>query len=209
MKKNIVIWILSIALIFFAVYTVKNDQGKKDAENTNATNIDTTNTNAANTDLGTEQNITSDSGWQLKGNTPPEKVLAPDFTLKDLNGNEVSLVDYRGKNVYLNFWATWCPPCRSEMPEIEKLYQETKDGDLVILAIDIGEDNKTVTNFIKENQYNFKVLLDEKNEIASAYGISSIPVSLFIDKDGYIVNQQIGAMSLEQMKGYIDSFESN
>ncbi|ETI89629.1 MAG: Alkyl hydroperoxide reductase/ Thiol specific antioxidant/ Mal allergen, partial [Clostridium butyricum DORA_1] len=98
------------------------------------------------------------------------KTKALDFKLKDLDGNEVSLSSLKGKKVFLNFWATWCPPCKAEMPEIEKLYQETKDSDLVILAVDIGENSNTVKPFIDENKYNFKVLLDSDQSVATQYG---------------------------------------
>ena len=76
-----------------------------------------------------------------------EKIAALNFKLKDLNGVEVSLSDFKGKKVFLNFWASWCPPCKAEMPDLEKLYQETKDSDLVILAVNIGED-KTQQNLL-------------------------------------------------------------
>lgn len=192
MKKNLLIWISAVILVVIAIYTVKNDQGNKQVtENTKIT----------------EQNSSDNKKEQSQEGDSSEKELAPDFTLKDLNGKEVSLKDFKGKNVYLNFWATWCPPCKAEMPEIEKLYQETKDSDLVILAIDIGEDKKTVSDFISENKYSFNVLLDEKNEIANIYGVSSIPLSLFIDKEGYVVNQQVGSMNIEQMKEYVNAFE--
>lgn len=139
-----------------------------------------------------------------------EKILekAPDFKLKDLNGKEVSLSDYKGKNVLLNFWASWCPPCRAEMPDIEKLYQETKNTDTVILAVNLGEDRDTVKSFIDENKYNFDILLDSDQRTAAKYNISSIPSWFFIDKDGNIVTSHIGAMSLAQMRSYIQLLEN-
>jgi len=135
--------------------------------------------------------------------TQSEKIKAHDFNLKDLDGASVSLKSLKGKNVYVNFWATWCPPCKAEMVELEKLYQETKDTDLVILAIDLGENKKTVADFMIKNNYNFKVVLSD-TKTAELYKISSIPVSIFIDKDGNIVSSQIGGMSYEEMKEQID-----
>ena len=132
-----------------------------------------------------------------------KKVKAIDFKLKDLNGNLVSLSDLKGKNVYLNFWATWCGPCRLEMPEIQKLYEETKNTDLVILAVDIGEDIATVKPFITNNKYSFNVLLDSDKSIATKYEISAIPTSIFINKEGNIISRQSGALNLENMKSYI------
>lgn len=146
----------------------------------------------------------SNSSWI---NPSSLKKKAIDFELEDINGNKISLEQLKGKKVFLNFWATWCPPCRLEMPELEKLYQETKDTDLVILAIDLGEDQETVKSFIKQNNYNFTVLLDSVQEVADNYKINSIPTSFFIDEDGYIVNRKIGAMTYEEMKSYVDLFD--
>lgn len=135
------------------------------------------------------------------------KIKAIDFKLKDLNGKEVALSDFKGKKVYLNFFATWCPPCKAEMPEIQKLYEETKGSDLVILAVDLGEDSRTVSNFINNNKYTFNVLLDNNNLVADKYQISSIPVSYFIDKDGNIIDKHIGGMTIEDMKNYINKLK--
>ena len=136
------------------------------------------------------------------------KIKAPDFKLKDLNGKVVSLSDFKGKNVYVNFWASWCPPCRGEMPDIEKLYQETKDSNLVILAINLGEDTGTVKSFIKENKYNFKILLDSDKSAGQQYNITAIPASFFIDKNGYIVNERVGAMTIDEMKDNISKLSN-
>lgn len=132
---------------------------------------------------------------------------APDFTLVDLNGKEVSLSDFKGKKVFLNFWVTWCPPCKAEMPEIEKVYQETKDSDLVILAVEIGESKNTVSTFISDNDYNFKVLLDQDETAAASYGFSAIPTSYFIDEKGNIVDKRTGGMSYDEMKEYIEKLK--
>jgi len=93
------------------------------------------------------------------------------------------------------------------MPEIEKLYQETKDSDLIIVAIEIGEPLSTVKPFINNNKYNFKVLLDSDQSVASKYGISAIPASYFIDKNGSIVSKNLGAINLEQMKASIKALD--
>jgi peroxiredoxin len=91
------------------------------------------------------------------------------------------------------------------MPELEKLYQETKTSDLVIITVNLGEDKATVQNFIEKNKYTFPVLLDVNNEVAALYGIRSIPTSYFIDKEGYVVNGKIGGMSLDEMRSYVES----
>jgi len=131
------------------------------------------------------------------------KTKAIDFKLKDLNGKELSLSDLKGKRVFLNFWATWCPPCKAEMPEIEKLYQETKNSNLVIVAVEIGEPLNTVKPFIASNKYNFKVLIDPNQSVATQYNVTSIPTSYFINVDGNIVSKNIGGMNIDQMKAYI------
>lgn len=135
------------------------------------------------------------------------KTKAIDFKLKDLDGKELSLSDLKGKKVFLNFWATWCPPCKAEMPEIEKLYAETKDTDLVIVAIEIGEPLSTVKSFIDSNKYSFKVLLDSDQSVASKYNIASIPTSYFIDANGNIISQNVGAMNIDKMKTYIKALD--
>ena len=134
-------------------------------------------------------------------------IKAINFKLKDLDGKEVSLSDLKGKKVFLNFWASWCPPCRAEMPDIEKLYTETKDSDLVIIAVNLGEDKDTVKSFIDKNNYKFKVLLDSDQNVATKYNITSIPTSFFIDKNGTIVEKRIGAMTYEEMKNYVNTID--
>lgn len=112
---------------------------------------------------------------------------AIDFTLTGLDGKKVNLNDLKGKSEYINFWTTWYPWCVKELPDIEKIYQEYKDKGLVVLAVDMGEDKDTVQSFIAKNNYHFDVLPDSNQRVAQAYGISSIPVSIFINKDGNIV----------------------
>lgn len=132
-----------------------------------------------------------------------ESQVAPPFTLTDLEGKTVSLADYRGKNVYLNFWASWCPPCRAEMPDMERIYQELKDQDFVVLAVNVREDPTTVQQFITTNAFTFPVLLDGKGTVVSSYKVSAIPVSVFINKEGVIVSKQVGTMTYNQMKAKI------
>ncbi|GKU27585.1 thiol:disulfide interchange protein tlpA [Clostridium folliculivorans] len=134
----------------------------------------------------------------------PNGDKAIDFKLKTLDGKEVSLSELKGKNVFINFWATWCPYCVQEMPEIEKLYQETKNSDLIILGIDIGEDNDTVRDFLNKNKLNFNILFDYDESVATNYNITALPTSLFIDKNGTIIKKKIGPMTLEEMKSYVN-----
>ncbi len=123
--------------------------------------------------------------------------LAPDFQLQSLDGQAVSLGDFRGKPVLLNFWATWCGPCRFEMPFIQKIFEkkEWSDIGLVILAIDIGEGPSSVREFMEHFGLSFPALLDTNQDVALKYNIRAIPTTFFIDKDGIIQDIKVGAFS--------------
>ncbi len=116
-----------------------------------------------------------------------------DFTLKDLNGKDVKLSDYRGKIIMLNFWATWCPPCREEMPSMEGLYSKLRGKNFEMIAVNIQEKEATVKNYIRNNNYTFPVLLDVNAEAASKYQIMSIPTTYIIDTRGKLAAGFIGA----------------
>ena len=122
-----------------------------------------------------------------------EKVKAQNFALKDLNGNEVHLEDYREKIIFLNFWTTWCPACLVEMPSMEKLYRKFKNNDFVILAVDMQEDLETVKKFKAKFKLSFPILLDEEGVVASYYGVRAIPATYFIDRAGYLYAAAMGA----------------
>jgi len=123
-----------------------------------------------------------------------QRTVARDFTLPLLNGGDATLSSYRGKVVILNFWATWCPPCRTEMPSMEVLYQRFKNQGLEILAVDLGEDAATVRQFIQSNGYTFPVLLDRNNRVSNNYGIEAIPTSYILDREGRIIARIIGSI---------------
>lgn len=199
MKKTIITLGLSI-LVGISAFTVYN-YNKSQENNTTIQKQASINTNSTS---GQKNANTSDN---LQNTIKNVKIKASDFKLKNLNGKEVSLSDYKGKKVFLNFFATWCPPCKAEMPELEKLYQETKDSDLVILAVDLGEDKANVEKFMTNNKYNFSSLLDTDNAVAEKYQVVSIPTSFFIDKQGNIVDKHIGSMTIDAMKKYVDSIK--
>lgn len=127
---------------------------------------------------------------------------APDFEVKTLQGDLVKLSDYQGKKVMLNFWATWCPPCKEEMPDMEKFYQQASD-DVVILAVNI-DPQYNVNKFVTEMGITFPILLDEKDKVNSMYQVLTIPTTYFIDKKGIIRHKYLTAMSEEIMKQYMD-----
>jgi len=127
------------------------------------------------------------------GKVPRTSGRAIDFTLIDLNGNAHTLSDYRGKIVFLNFWATWCPPCRAEMPSMQKLYQSWDKEKYVLLAVDIGQDRERVKSFADENGYTFTILLDSQGRIAGKYGIRGIPTTCLIDQQGNLITRIVGS----------------
>lgn len=141
-----------------------------------------------------------------------KKIEALDFTLYDQYGKEHKLSDYRGKKVFLNFWATWCPPCRSEMPHIEDLYKEYEENskDVIILGVaspNVGKegDQQYIEDFLKENNYTFPVVFDDGGMLSYQYGFSSLPSTLIIDEDGYITKYIPGAMNKSTMKSLIEN----
>lgn len=141
---------------------------------------------------------------------PPETIPAPDFTLTDQYGNEHTFSDYRGKTVFLNFWATWCRPCRSEMPDIEQIYQDygCNEEDLIVLGIagpGLGREGSVeeVTAFLTENGYHFPVIMDEEGILFYQYGIQAYPTTFMIDKEGNVFGYVNGAMTREIMDSII------
>ncbi len=134
---------------------------------------------------------------------PQNKPAAPEFTLTDLDGNSVSLSDYAGTPVLVNFWATWCPPCRSELPLIQA-YQDKYEGDFVVLALSGGETAQDVQSFIDANGYTFVVLLDSDYAVAEQYGVRGFPTSFFIDADGAIQQTHIGELTEVMIIAYLE-----
>ena len=120
------------------------------------------------------------------------KIAAQNFALPDLNGTQVSLADQRGKVVFFFFWATWCPPCRAEMPSMEKLYTRFKDNDFTILAVNLGENEAQVRAFKESFKLNFPILLDADSSTGMIYGAISVPTTYLIDRDGRIIGGALG-----------------
>jgi len=133
------------------------------------------------------------AGFEIPSQTLP----SIDFELENLQGNKELLSDYLGKVVFLNFWATWCGPCQSEMPAMEKVYRELKDEGFVILAVDLAEEKDTVQKFIEERNLTFPVLLDKTGEVGSIYDARSIPTTYLIDRDGNVLGRAIGVRPWE------------
>lgn len=128
--------------------------------------------------------------------------LAPDFTLEDLNGQKATLRDFRGKPVLLNLWATWCPPCRHEIPELQEFHRRYGEQ-IALVGINWGEDADTVKEFLARFGVSYLNLLDQRGTTFVLYGLTGIPESFFIDPDGYIRGAWIGPLTVEQIvKGF-------
>jgi thiol-disulfide isomerase/thioredoxin len=130
-----------------------------------------------------------------------ELVEVPDFTLTSLTGKEISFSDYEGKVVILNFWASWCPPCKAEMPGFERAHKKLDPDKAVILAINvidgIRETEKKARNYINSNEFTLNVLLDKGQEVTGTFGIDNFPTTVFINPNGTLFGYKIGPLSEE------------
>lgn len=137
----------------------------------------------------------------------PNAIPALDFTMEDQFGNTHSLADYVGKTIFLNFWATWCPPCRAEMPEIQQLYENySREGDdaLIVLGVagpGLGKEGtaEEIADFLEDNGYTYPVLMDSSGSLIYGYGISAFPTTFMIDRDGNVFGYLTGQMSYDIM----------
>ena len=135
------------------------------------------------------------------------KVAAVPFELKDQYGKTHTLSEYKGKVIFLNFWATWCPPCRAEMPDIQKLYERSpKEGEGAVIVLGVAspklgneKDEAGIKAFMDKNGYTYPVLMDAKGELFSAYGIRAIPTTFMIDREGNVYGRVQGALSGENI----------
>lgn len=122
---------------------------------------------------------------------------APDFTVESLANAKTRLSDYRGKVVLLNLWATWCPPCKAELPSIQTLWERTKNKPFVVFAASQGESQQTVKSFIASKGYTFPVFFDPSGRSGDLYGARSIPTTCVIDKNGTLIAYAVGALEYD------------
>lgn len=128
-----------------------------------------------------------------------------DLTLKDMNGATVNLADYKGKVVLLNFWATWCGPCKVEIPEFVRAYEAYKDKGFVVLGVSIDDTPEQLQSFAKQYKITYPMLLNQEN-VEEAYGpIYGVPVSFFIGRDGLICRKQMGEVRKEMLERELES----
>lgn len=148
--------------------------------------------------------------WKPSG-IPETGEVAADFRLEDLDGNSVALSDFSGSPVLLNFWASWCTPCRDEMPLLETVYNDSKwrETGLVVLTINVGESRPTVKDFVEEFGISFSVLLDTERNVFRQYFVRGVPTTYFIDTKGIIQHVTIGAFAdVEEIEKNLDKIIS-
>ena len=156
--------------------------------------------------LEAQQLASSDESKPENGETA-EKIAAPDFTVYDAEGGEIRLSDYSGKPVVLNFWASWCGPCKREMPEFQAAFEELGE-EISFLMVNMTDGSRetvdTAAAFLEEAGYTFPVYYDRDMDAASAYGAYSLPTTYFIDAEGFVIARAAGAIDGETLQTGID-----
>ena len=138
------------------------------------------------------------SVWSMGSRVPAVGMQAEDFQLADLDGKTQSLSQYRGKIVLVNFWATWCKPCTTEMPAMQAIYDKLRNKGFVVLAVNELEDDAKVREHNKQYSHTFPVLMDHDNKVANQFGVFGLPVSVFIDQEGRVQEYIKGGLLTEE-----------
>ncbi|THJ16633.1 MAG: TlpA family protein disulfide reductase [Nitrospira sp. CG24B] len=149
--------------------------------------------------LGFTLALSSGLVWAMGSRVPAVGTAAEDFRLVDLEGKQQSLSQYRGKVVLVNFWATWCKPCTTEMPAMQATYDKLREKGFVVLAVNELEDEAKVREHIKQHGHTFPVLMDRDNKVANQFGVFGLPVSVFIDEKGVVQEYIKGGLLTEQV----------
>ncbi len=197
MKKNllsIVIIILAIAIVAINLWKPVEKEAAKEKSNSETEEVKIADENVPGVDLSEVE----------------EGKMAPDFELVTLNGETVKLSDYRGKKVILNFWATWCPPCKAEMPHMQNFYEQNKDNGIEIVAVNLTKMDKgrmKIDKFVKEYGLTFDIPLDEEGDIGMQYQAFTIPTSYIIDTNGKIASKIVGPMDEPTMENLTNKVE--
>ncbi len=134
----------------------------------------------------------------------PPGLVAPSFSLRGLDGRQHRLEDYRGKRVVLNFWATWCGPCRIEMPLLQATYDRLEMSGVVVIGINVEEEESAVRNFTDELRITFPILLDTDKSVTAQYRVVGLPTTFFIDAQGIIRATHVGALTAQGLQQYLD-----
>jgi len=215
---NLAIWVIISVIAFLVLFNIynkynSNEKSEVKAENKPTEMNEENNENRLNNideeKSGNESNEINEASNENKSNEEKdEKIIAPDFTLEDINGKKVSLSDYRGKIVFLNFWATWCQYCVLEMPDLEKVHREfSKGDDAVVLTVNSDGDPDKVRNFIEDNDLTLPVLMDYAYEVNTMYGISGIPVTFVIGRDGSVYGAIPGMTNKDTLLNIYESIK--
>ncbi len=122
----------------------------------------------------------------------PDRPSAPEFTLTDVDGVVHRLSGYRGKVVIVNFWATWCPPCREEMPSMQRAWEQVRDEGILMVAVDVGENGQQVSAFREQTPVDFPLLLDEDSSVTTAWPVRGLPTTYVVDTRGRLAYQAVG-----------------
>lgn len=210
MKKNLAISIAYVVLISVFISSPLYSSGNGDEQTTEPGNTVSAEEVAVEESTAKEVADQEMSPLSIRlqqlGFAVPEGSLPLiDFELPNLDGVTEKLSDYKGQFIFLNFWATWCGPCQSEMPDMENVYNELKDQGFTIVAVDLGEDSSTVQTFVDELSLTFPVLLDETGGVGSMYNAQSIPTTYLINREGNILGRAIGVRPWEE-EAYMDLF---
>lgn len=133
---------------------------------------------------------------------------ARDFTLESLDGGKVSLSDYKDQVVLVNLWATWCPPCRAEIPDLEAAYRAHKDEGFVVLGVNVEESAQAIEPFVADLDMTYPVLLDERGQVMNDYRALGLPISLLVDREGVIQERHVGILTASQLERYLSELLS-
>lgn len=205
-NKRLLLIILVLVLLIGGAYVLYTQLSKSTAPDRLAVNEPQKQSETSVTDSA-GSNETKDTAEK----DDPDLELAPDFTVYDADGNEVHLSDFIGKPVVLNFWASWCGPCKSEMPDFDEKYKELGE-DIHFLMVNLTDGSretvKAASAFIDGKGYTFPVFFDKDSDAATTYGIYSIPTTIFIDAKGYAIAQATGAIDADTLQRGIDMITS-
>ncbi|MCP3740395.1 peroxiredoxin family protein [Rossellomorea sp. BNER] len=184
------IFSLAVVSLLVAIFIINIFQNQKDKEEMYS-------------ETSNQYNPEAESQKKYSSEKIVEGSMAPDFTLTTLDGQTVSLSDYRGKKVIINFWATWCPPCRAEMPHMQNFYTDSAEMENVeILAVnvtDLDKGEEAINKFVSEYKLTFPILLDKKGDVSGRYQAVAFPTSYIIDTQGKVSKRIVGPMNEEMM----------